>query len=140
MHAMDFRETFRELWIGCIYLWEKMKGREPMVDKEVRRLAHYETAFEKPRASVLPGSDTIYQDKSKDRKDYGKDWDHERTGMLPNVEVEREEYVDIGGTRQWLGYGKNYGYGIHRDPSEGLEYQIERELERRGYGNGTLMY
>ncbi|KAF5373934.1 hypothetical protein D9758_000881 [Tetrapyrgos nigripes] len=156
VHAMNFRETFQELWIGCIYLWEKMKRREPMVDKDVRRLAHYESAFEKPRASILPGSAGKVLEKDNNHsyskgKGMGqgmgidsrnrnmineKDWeDDERMGMLPDIQVEKEEYVDIGGSRQWLGYGKNYGYGIQKEPSEGLEYQIERELERRGYGN-----
>jgi len=136
---MDFRETFRELWTGCIYLWQKVKGKEPTIDKDARRFAHYESAFEKPRGSGLGAvtlKDSEKREKAESREGKGRARHNDsRDGTLPEVEIEREEYVDIGGTRQWLGYGKNYGYGIHRDPSEGLEAQIERELERRGYGS-----
>ncbi|THV07774.1 DUF300-domain-containing protein [Dendrothele bispora CBS 962.96] len=143
LHAMNFRETFVELKIGCVYLWEKVRGREPTADREARRFAHYESAFDKPRASgmgnvVVKGAskDKEEKEKEKDRRGRGVEDDRDgRRGLLPEIEIEREEYVDISGTRQWLGYGNNYGYGIKREPSEGLGMQIEKELEKRGYGS-----
>ncbi|RDB24739.1 hypothetical protein Hypma_007940 [Hypsizygus marmoreus] len=123
-HAMDFRETFREIWVGWIYILDKMRGKEPTHDLGARRIAHYEEAFGRPRASRLA------QD-----SDIGKG-DEKRTATLPGVEVEVGEVVDAGEERQWLGLGDNYGYGlgyIKREKSDGLQVQIERELERRGY-------
>ncbi|KAJ4483599.1 organic solute transporter Ostalpha-domain-containing protein [Lentinula aciculospora] len=117
-HAMDFRETFRELWIGIIYLWEKMRGRDPRPDINARRVAHYENAFEPTRP---PGTVRKEQNEKADPL------------ILPMIRVEKEYYDDTHG-RQWLGHGNDYGYGIHREKSDDLEVQIERELERRGYG------
>ncbi|KAK0504541.1 hypothetical protein EDD18DRAFT_1397256 [Armillaria luteobubalina] len=53
---------------------------------------------------------------------------------FPAVHVDIE-HVDMGGQRQWLGLGSDYGYGVRRERSDSLEVQIERELERRGYGS-----
>ena len=36
-HAFDFRETFRELWAGCLYMTDKARGKE--TDGEARRKA-----------------------------------------------------------------------------------------------------
>ncbi|KAJ3808322.1 organic solute transporter Ostalpha-domain-containing protein [Lentinula aff. lateritia] len=118
-HAMDFRETFRELWIGSIYLWEKMCGHEPKPDINARRVAHYKNAFGLTRP---PG--TVMKEPN------------EKVNPLrfPMIRVEKEYFDDTRG-RQWLGHGNDYGYGIYREKSDELEVQIERELERRGYGS-----
>lgn len=105
---------------------DKMRGREPITDVVPRRVAHYEEAFGRPRVSHLPG---INKPEGREEK---------RVPALPAVEVEIEERVevDIEGERQWLGLGDDYGYGlgyIRKEKSEGLEAQIERELERRGF-------
>ncbi|KAE9400698.1 DUF300-domain-containing protein [Gymnopus androsaceus JB14] len=118
-HAMDFRETFRELWIGTIYLWDKMRGHDPAPDINARRVAHYESAFGAPRPSGMVRRE---QNEKEDPL------------AFPMIRVEREYYDSTQG-RQWLGYGNDYGYGVHREKSDDLETQIERELERRGYGS-----
>ncbi|KAJ3898333.1 organic solute transporter Ostalpha-domain-containing protein [Lentinula edodes] len=118
-HAVDFRETFRELWIGSIYLWEKMCGHDPKPDINARRVAHYKNAFglTRPPGPVM--------------KEPNEKVDPLR---FPIIRVEKEYYDDTRG-RQWLGHGNDYGYGIYREKSDDLEVQIERELERRGYGS-----
>ncbi|KAJ3748543.1 organic solute transporter Ostalpha-domain-containing protein [Lentinula detonsa] len=118
-HAMDFRETFRELWIGTIYLWEKIRGRDPQPDIKARRAAHYENAFGPARPS---GPIVKEQNEKADPL------------VFPVIRVEKE-YYDAAHGRQWLGYGNDYGYGLYREKSDDLEVQIERELERRGYGS-----
>lgn len=128
-HAMNFRETFRELWVGCVYMWHRIRGKEPVVDSGAIRAAHYEIAFGKQRF-------TPYQrDDCDDSRTENIDL---KEPTLPQVQVEVSERVevDIGGEKQWLGTGDNYGYGLEflrRERSEGLEEQIERELEKRGY-------
>ncbi|KAJ3720117.1 organic solute transporter Ostalpha-domain-containing protein [Lentinula raphanica] len=117
-HAMDFRETFRELWIGTIYLWEKMRGRNPKPDINARRAAHYENAFGPARPTGTMKEPII---------------EKQDPLAFPMVRVEKEYYDDTHG-RQWLGHGNDYGYGIYREKSDGLEIEFERELERRGYG------
>ncbi|KAF8070429.1 organic solute transporter Ostalpha-domain-containing protein, partial [Lyophyllum atratum] len=127
-HAMDFRETFREIWIGWIHIWDKMRGKEPTPDVGARRIAHYEGAFGRSRALYPKGAN----------HDPGMPCEEERVATLPvvEVEIEREVDVDIEGEKQWLGLGDNYGYGlgyIKREKSDDLAVQIERELEKRGY-------
>ncbi|KIK61210.1 hypothetical protein GYMLUDRAFT_43292 [Collybiopsis luxurians FD-317 M1] len=119
-HAMDFRETFRELWTGTIYLWEKMRGRHPKSDISARRVADYESAFGAPRRS-----ETAQKEVPSEKKD---------PLAFPMIRTERE-YYESPPSSQWLGYGNNYGYGVFREKSDDLETQIERELERRGYGS-----
>ncbi|KAG6920013.1 hypothetical protein DXG01_010081 [Tephrocybe rancida] len=124
-HAMDFRETFREIWIGWIYIWDKMRGKEPAYDVGARRTAHYEEAFGRPRTSAKnnnSGADEISRGK---------------VATLPKVEIEvlEDVDVDIEGERQWLGLGDDYGYGLQysrREKSDSLGTQIEKELEKRG--------
>jgi len=125
-HAMDFRETFREIRIGCVYLWEKIRGQEPTPDLIVRRAAHYEGAFGRPRtAHGATGRHLV----DGDAKPVDKD-----TVEPTSPWIDAEERVDVDGERQWLGLGDEYGYGLwRREKSEDLEVQIERELERRGY-------
>ncbi|EPQ55002.1 DUF300-domain-containing protein [Gloeophyllum trabeum ATCC 11539] len=107
-HAFDFRETLRELWDGCVYMWYRFRGKE--TDVLTRRSAVMEDVFGRSRV-VWPAPEK-------------------------GVRMEVEETVDVGGERQWLGVGDDYGYGlgyIRREKSEALEDQIEKELQKRGY-------
>lgn len=126
-HVFDFRETFREIGAGCVYLVDRMKGREARVDIIARRAAVFEDTFgqERPRpATTLP---TL---------EYG--FVQEKPPM--QVQVLREVDVDVGGERQWLGIGDDYGYGLayasrrEKDKSDGLGEAIEKELGRRRAG------
>ncbi|KAJ2916305.1 hypothetical protein MD484_g4124, partial [Candolleomyces efflorescens] len=129
-HALDFRETFREIWIGCVYMFDKMRGREPSPDFSARRAAHYERAFGQsrpsqiePKAAVEGG---VKKAKSKPQLSPSND-----------ITVNQQVEVDVSGERQWLGLGDDYGYGLgyfRRERSEGLSVQIEKELQQRGYG------
>ncbi|GLB37386.1 putative organic solute transporter Ostalpha [Lyophyllum shimeji] len=128
VHAMDLRETLREIWIGCIYIWDKLRGKEPTPDVGARRIAHYEGAFGRPRASRFTG----------DNGNGNSVAAPEERPTLPAVKiaVDEEVDVDIEGEKQWLGLGDDYGYGlgyIKREKSDDLAVQIERELKKRGY-------
>ncbi|KAJ7729523.1 organic solute transporter Ostalpha-domain-containing protein [Mycena maculata] len=111
-HVLDFRETFREIHAGWIYILDKMRGREPTPDIGARRIAHYESAFGRPRPSNLPTS-----------KGVGETGDAEK-GLLSSSGVPREIVDEMP---SWLGPLSR------REKSESLEVQIQRELERRGY-------
>lgn len=122
---MDFRDTFREIWIGWIYILDRMRGREPTPDRGARRVAHLEAALGKTRPSRFGA-------------DLGDTKNEKSTTNAVEVEVEQRVDVDVSGERQWLGVGDDYGYGLgysRREKSDGLEEQIERELQRRGYGS-----
>ncbi|KII96195.1 hypothetical protein PLICRDRAFT_96965, partial [Plicaturopsis crispa FD-325 SS-3] len=112
-HAFDFRETFREIWIGCIYLFDRMRHREPRPDHSARRAAILENALGRSRPPPTYAPDE-------------KDADIE----LLEHDGERKD-----GERQWLGKGDDYAYGLEyagrREKSEALGTQIERELARR---------
>ena len=115
-HAMDFRETFRELYAGSVYIWRRIRGVE--TDPLVRRIAMLEKAFEKSRADVGRGN----------------------SGQAKEcvLEVDRAVEVAVDGERQWLGVGDEYGYGLsRRERSEGLSIRFENELEKRGYGRSS---
>ncbi|KAJ7074400.1 organic solute transporter Ostalpha-domain-containing protein [Mycena amicta] len=112
-HALDFRETFREIHAGWVYVIDKMKGREPTPDKGARRFAHYESAFGRPRPSNLPTGKALHDAPAQSELEKG----------LLQTEADR----DIS----WLKLPAD----ARREKSEDLEIQIERELERRGYGS-----
>ncbi|KAK0454748.1 organic solute transporter Ostalpha-domain-containing protein [Armillaria borealis] len=131
-HAMDFRETFREIWQGCVYMWDKMRGREPKHDEGAKRIAHYESAFGKARKSYLDGPKSAFIDR---KRAYDAEKLETHAATFPAVHIDVDERVDVGGQRQWLGLGNDYGHGVRRERSDSLEVQIERELERRGYGS-----
>ncbi|KAJ6558437.1 organic solute transporter Ostalpha-domain-containing protein [Mycena vulgaris] len=116
-HVLDFRETFREIRAGWIYILDRMRGREPTPDIGARRNAHYESAFGRPRPSNLPSG--------KGLREHGQN-DVEK-GLLSPSGIQLEPREDT----PWLGLA---GYS-RREKSEGLEVQIEKELERRGYGS-----
>lgn len=137
LHAMDFRETFREIWHGWKYMWSKVRGRQPKQDQGARRAAHYQSAFGKTRPdgihNAIQVSKSTIVEKHIDPRKYSIE---RETATLPAVHADiiAEEQTE----RLWLGVGDDYGYGIQREKSEGLEAQIESELEKRGYGTRTL--
>lgn len=115
-HAMDFRETFREFYVGAVYMWRRMCGVE--TDPLARRIAVLENAFEKSRAEVGRGNAG------------------EATERV--LEVGTSVEVAVDGERQWLGVGDEYGYGLsRRERSEALDIQFESEIEKRGYGRSS---
>jgi hypothetical protein len=118
-HAFNFRETFREIWAGCIYILDRTRGIEPRPDMGARRIAMMQDVFGHARLGVT-----------------GMEGDAQREKNLGmTVEVRKEVDIDVGGERQWLGLGDNYAYGIgyaRREKSDGLGEAIEKELDRRG--------
>ena len=130
-HAFDFRETFREIGAGCVYLVDRMKGREARVDVIARRAAVFEDTFGQERPRPVATLPTL---------EYGLV--QEKPPM--EVQVLREVNVDVGGERQWLGIGDDYGYGLvyasrrEKDKSDRLGEAIEKELgKRRASGDNT---
>jgi hypothetical protein len=110
---MDFRETFRELWIGSVYMTSRMRGVE--TDPHARRVAMLESAFDKSRERVW-----------RERREEEKERD---------LQVVKAVEVDVDGETQWLGAGDDHDYGLsRRERSEALGVVVERELEKRGYG------
>ncbi|KAF8200721.1 organic solute transporter Ostalpha-domain-containing protein [Pholiota molesta] len=95
-HAMDFRETFREIWVGCIYMFDSMRGKEPTPDFGVIREVHYRSAFgrQRPYQTNLP--------QMQDRMISANDL------IFPavQIEIDREVEVVINGKREWLLLGK----------------------------------
>lgn len=110
-HAFDFRETWREIRDGWLDMWDRMRKRESRYDMSVRRAAHLESALGVTRSHGAEKGRAPREDLN-----------------LGHTELDRAE-------RQWLGIGDNHDYTlspITREKSGDLEYQIERELERRG--------
>lgn len=128
-HALDFRETFREIWIGLVYLVDKVRGKEPTHDVGTKRTAHYERAFGRRRpahgSEYAKANFVIHKG---------------RTFHPVEVEVNRHVEIMVEGQRQWLGLGR-YGRYVwdRRERSAGLEEQIDQELERRGHPISTLL-
>ena len=50
---MDFRETFREIYAGLVYMWHRMRGVE--TDPVARRIAVLKHALDKSRAEIGHG-------------------------------------------------------------------------------------
>jgi hypothetical protein len=133
-HAFDFRETFREVWAGCVYIADRMKGREPRPDKGARRVAHLEAAFGQLRPG-FEGSqrfriDGRKMEKEKNREYADRDGEPGKVEIQVEVAVEEDRHV---GERLWL-------EDHRREKSERLGLQIERELQKRGYGLGAFFY
>ena len=111
---MDFRETFRELWAGLVYMFRRMHGAE--TDPHARRVAMLESAFGKSREQV-------WRERRKEEKERDLQ-------VIKAVEVD----VDVDGEMQWLGAGDDHDYGFsRRERSEALGVAVERELEKRDY-------
>ena len=112
-HAMDFRETFRELYASLVYMWHRMRGVE--TDPIARRIAVLENALDKSRPEMRQG--------------------HPGEVRVVVLGVDRTVEVAVDGEKQWLGVGDDYGYGLsRRERSEALGIQFEKELEKRGIG------
>ncbi|KAF5325855.1 hypothetical protein D9611_000018 [Ephemerocybe angulata] len=130
-HALDFRETFREIWMGCVYMFDKMRGREPRHDFGARRAAHYEEAFGQARPA-----------QPKAKKGVAANRKANQPNLSPSdITIRQEVEVDVSGERQWLGLGDDYGYGLgyfRRQKSERLSVQIGKELQARGYSPEEL--
>ncbi|KAL5531241.1 hypothetical protein ACEPAG_4118 [Sanghuangporus baumii] len=123
LHAFDFRETLREIWEGCAYIFRKWRGFE--TDPKARRLIIREDIF----GEKVPNE-------SRPKKD-ARDSATERHVMYQpvsvSVEVEKEVHIDV--ERQWLGTAGDYLYGLgfpRRERTAGFEEQVEIELEKRG--------
>jgi len=110
-HAMDFRETFRELHASLVYMYRRMRGVE--TDPLARRMAVLENAFDKSRLEMRQG--------------------HPRYEKELVLEVNKTVEVAVDGEKQWLGVGDNDGYGLsRRERSEALDIQFGKE---GGYGH-----
>ncbi|KAI0782995.1 organic solute transporter Ostalpha-domain-containing protein [Abortiporus biennis] len=132
VHAMNFKETIREVWAGTVYMTRKARGKE--TDAQAKREAVLESVFGKSRFNIA-------EDASKTAVEKGKAGGHGYDGSTKGsveVEVDVQQTIHVGEERQWLDVGEDYGYGIRyftrREKSESLEVQFEREMERRGYG------
>ncbi|KAF5322163.1 hypothetical protein D9619_001707 [Psilocybe cf. subviscida] len=130
-HALDFRETFREIWVGCVYMFDRMRGREPTPDFGVIRENHYEGAFGRSRRA----QPTSIAKLSADQKKYTLD---DVTYPTVAIDVEEKVEVDVDGRRQWLMPERDRRRGLHpgREKSEGLLEQFDKELEKLGYPTG----
>jgi len=147
-HAMNPMETFRELWVGIVYIFRKWRGKE--TDKQARRIAAHQGVFGHSRSRIL--SDASVQSESLIRNGQEKKREKKGTSPLRRVEsgrldavlidVEREVY--LGSERQWFGVGGGRDYvlgSVTREKSEGFEDAVAEELYRRGYmlrGKGLL--
>ncbi|TDL20066.1 DUF300-domain-containing protein [Rickenella mellea] len=122
-NAMDFRETFRELWSGCVYIFKRWRGKE--TDVGARRMAVMEDVFGRSRIRVEARGAGY-----KTEKGLGGG------GKGDGVRVDVESEVVVGSDRQWLGVGDDYAYGLdhtRRERSAGFAEQVQTELEKRGY-------
>lgn len=118
MHAMDFRETARELWAGSLYMAHRARGIEPEGDRLARRQAMLAAVMGQDRAlPPVPGART-----ARTRQD--------ANSLQVRIDKDEDMY-DINGERQWLGV-EDARRG-RREKSEGLEEQIEKELRKKGY-------
>jgi hypothetical protein len=137
-HALDFRETLREIWVGTVYMFDKFRGREPRHDFGARRHAHYEEAFgqTRPAQTATPAGD------KNGKLPAGKTGkDDPKASPASEIAINREVEVDVSGERQWLGLGDDYGYGLGyfgRERSDALSVQIEKELQIRGITSGAF--
>ena len=123
LHAFDFRETFRELWEGCAYMFRKYRGLE--TDPKARRMVIREDLFGKgiprERLSGKGGSGSRSE----------ADVSYQPVSVA--VEIEKEVHVDA----EWksLRTGDDYIYGLdspRRERTTCFEEQVEIELEKRG--------
>lgn len=144
-HAFDFRETFRELWAGCVYILRRWRGVE--TDSNARRLHVKGEVFGKPSARSSQRR-KYHREEEKEKECWGestysqvaKDVE-ERGGSLVNVSVNVEEQIHVDSERQWLGIGDDYIYGLsfaRRERSAGLADQIDEELTHRGFKDSIV--
>lgn len=122
-HALDFRETFRELWTGCVYFFHKARGKAPKADFSAHRISHFEGAFGQPRPSGIPPAP---------RRVASRVVEKEKPTSPRYTSVDQAE---VNESPRWL----DLSHRVNRETSESLEIQIEKELERRGYGSGKVI-
>ncbi|EJD08387.1 uncharacterized protein FOMMEDRAFT_164999 [Fomitiporia mediterranea MF3/22] len=125
-HAFDFRETFRELWDGLMYIVRRSRGTE--TDTMARRMAIREDVF-----SVSNHSRRGHPHRTVSDSHSKPDEKYKYQPVSVSIDVEKEVLIDS--ERQWIGTGDDYIYGLgfsRRERSAGLAEQIETELEQRG--------
>lgn len=139
-HAMNPMETFRELWAGAVYMFQKWRGKE--TDKQARRVAAHQGVFGHPRSRILndhsaQGESLIRSGQEKKREKKGTSpLSRVESGRLDEVLVDVEREIYRGSERQWLGLGDSHDYvlgSITREKSEGFEDAVAKELYKRGY-------
>ncbi|KAG8995740.1 hypothetical protein FRB90_000095 [Tulasnella sp. 427] len=69
-HVLDFRDIFRQIWKGCVYMWNRMRGYEPDTNE---RYSHFQRALGQRRLrgsgdKEFKESDRINLDDPYDRK------------------------------------------------------------------------
>lgn len=128
---MNFRETFREIWIGCVYMFDNIRGKEPTADFGVIRGSNYESAFGRQR----PAAGIDRQPQTRDHRVNVADL----TYPTFKIEVDRDVEVIVNGRREWLLLEKPDQRLGHPalEKSEGLQEQIDRELALRGFTSRT---
>jgi hypothetical protein len=129
MHALDFRETVREVWAGARYMGAHARGREDEADRLARRAAMLGHALGKERA-VAPAPAPAEDAGDGFRHAYDDPWAPAGAGAGVHVRRDTETFYD-GGARAWL--GADDPYRGRREKSEALGEQIERELRSKGY-------
>ena len=139
-HAMNPMETFRELWVGVVYIFRRWKGEE--TDKQARRVAIHQGVFGHPRSRTLrdgsgQSESLIRSCQEKRQEKMGvSPLSRAETGRLDEVLVDVEREVFLNSERQWLDIDESHGHvlgTITREKSEGFEDAVARELYRRGY-------
>jgi hypothetical protein len=143
-HAMDFRETWREIAAGAVWMWDWHRGKERRVDRGVWREVHLEGAMGRGRSESKPG------------KRRGAATGEAEYGILVekdvHVQVDEAPQTSAAPDQGWFGIPDSRGYqysplidqGYIVEPagertrmrSDDLGEQIEKELQRRGYDIG----
>lgn len=146
VHAMNFKETIRELRDGWVYMWQKMRGKEVKADRTARRDGWYQGVFGKERPMPVTGWKDPGRKGWDDKDLYGGDvevedgYRHGNGDVGRSVGVDRELIAVAEGERQWLGEcGDRIAYEPRgraaargRERSEALGTQIEAEPSKRG--------
>ena len=139
-HAMNPMETFRELWAGIVYMFQRWRGKE--TDKQARRVAAHQGVFGGSRSRFFShgsaqSESLIRNDQEMKRKKKGASpLNRVEAGRLDEVLVDVEREVYLGSERQWLGIGDSHEYvlgSVTREKSEGFEDAVAKELCKRGY-------
>ncbi|EIN06704.1 DUF300-domain-containing protein [Punctularia strigosozonata HHB-11173 SS5] len=121
-HALDFRETWREIRDGAVYMVHRWRGVE--TDQAARRTMHLQEAFGHNRAR-LTKADVGAPVPGTFEKVTGRRDTHNAERVRGAVDSDADMMVSEG-RRRWLDAGR-------REKSEGLEAEIERELQKKGY-------
>jgi hypothetical protein len=131
---MDFRETWREIVAGALWIWDWAHGRERRVDRGVWREVHLGEALGRGRPSRMQG-DEVGVEGLPPVEDDGERAAPDCDGWIGR---HRTGYAKVD-TRAYPFLSLELAHERRREKSEALEVQIERELERRGYGLGKFI-